>query len=371
MRITCLQENLSRALLLANRIVSQKIQLPILSNVLLVASKNSFSVWATDLEMGIKIETPAKIEEEGEITVPAKIFYELVAALQPGQVELETQETNLLLKTKNQKATFAGTPAVEFPRFDNNKQTHALSIKKQDLRKIVKSVCFASAIDDTRPVLSGVLFKSDGGQYTFVATDGYRLSFKKIKSEFKDANTKLIVLNRVLKELSFLVEKTGEDTEDIDIFLTPEENQIRFVAGENIVVGRLIEGEFPAYEKIIPQNTNTTVVFDREDLLNSVKTASIFARDSANIVKITIKGDSVLISANAPQVGENESKIEVKTTGEENEIAFNSRFLLEFLASIDEKEIIFEMTGPLNPGVFKLKNEDSFFHLIMPVRIQE
>lgn len=371
MRIVCLQENLSNALLLTNRIVSQKIQLPVLSNILLTAQKNIFNISATDLEMGIKVNVPAKIEKEGEIIVPAKTLYEFVSLLTPGQIEIEAENQTLRLETRNQKANFLGASALEFPKLDTTKQKKTISLEPDLIRVIVRSVGFAAANDTVRPTLSGVLFNKEGKTYSFVATDGYRLSFKKTEAGGPDANVRFIVPGRLLKELGFLIEKYKEKEQDIDVFITQQENQIKFMMGGNILVGRLIEGEFPNYEKIIPQSANTTALFDKEDFLSSIKTAAVIARDNANIVRLGIKEGKVLVSANAPQIGENKSLVEAKTTGDDNEIAFNSHFLLEFLTSVEEKEMLFEMTGPLNPGVFRIPNDNSFFHIIMPVRVQD
>lgn len=373
MKVDCLQENLQKSLSLVARIASQKGQLPALLNVLLSAKKNSFSLWATDLDLGIRVETPAKIEEEGEITVPAKLLFEFVSSLLPGKVELEAKGTTLGLKTQNQKASFSGIPASEFPTFDDKKGVFLLSLEGDSLRKIIKNIAYAASSDESRPILSGVLLKSDGKNCFFVATDGYRLSFKEINEKTKEGKGfALIIPARLLKELGFLIDKEdGEGKTRVDVFITPQQNQIRFGVGGGVLVGRLIEGEFPNFEKIIPQGAATTAVVDREELLKSIKIASVFARDSANIIKLAIKKDGFLISANAPQIGENQSLVEAQVKGDENKIAFNGRYLLEFLVNLEEKELIFEMTGSLNPCIFKVKGESSFFHLIMPVRIQE
>lgn len=380
MRIICLQENLQKSLSPIGRIISQRAQLPVLANVLISAKKNSFNLLATDLEVGVKIDTPAKIEEEGEITVPGKPLLEFVSMLPPEKIELETKGTALKLKSKKQDAMFLGIPSSEFPIFNGGdgapNENPILNIDINILRKIIKNVVFAAATDDSRPVLNGVFLKSireKQGEHFFVATDGYRLSFKKIEVKAGGGgNVTLIIPSRILKEVGFLIDKEeSQDDKKVDVFLTPPQNQIKFKIGDSMLVGRLIEGEFPDYEKIIPQDANTTAVIEREDMLHSVKIASILARDSANIIRVALRKDGILISANAPQVGESRSFVGATITGEENEIAFNSRFLLEFLTSLEEKEIIFEMTGPLNPGVFRIKNDDSFLHLIMPVRIQE
>lgn len=373
MKVTCLQENLLRALTLINRIVPAKSQLPILSHVMLSAKNNSFSLSATDLEIGLKLETPAKIEEPGEITIPARVFLELVATLQAGKIVLTQEETTLSLRAENHRATFQGIPASEFPSFADNGKNRVLHLKAESLRGVLESVVFAAATDEGRPVLTGVLLKSEKGECVFVATDGYRLSLKKTSGGAASGKDMvLIVPARVLKELRLLIEKeaVGDDP-SVDFFFTAQQNQIVFRVGGGILLGRLIEGDFPNYEKIIPQTATTKVTIEKETFLRAVKTASIFARESANIVRIAMKDEGIFLSANAPQVGENQSFVDAKIEGAENEIAFNSRFLLEFLTNVAGDELVFEMTGPLNPGVFKVKNDDSYLHLIMPVRVQE
>jgi DNA polymerase-3 subunit beta len=152
--------------------------------------------------------------------------------------------------------------------------------------------------------------------------------------------------------------------------VSEKNNQILFSQGETSLVGRLIEAEYPNYEKIIPTEFNTKTEVAREALQNAIKICSVFARETANIIKFSIDKNKIIVSANSPSVGEDTVEIEAKTSGEENEIAFNAKYLLDVLAAVNEENLIFEMTGPLNPGVFKIKGNDSFLHLIMPIRVQ-
>ena len=207
-----------------------------------------------------------------------------------------------------------------------------------------------------------------------VATDGYRLSLKKHalknvqKTKSKDP-VSLIVPSRVIRELIQMEKDTGGS--DVAVHASAEKNQIVFSASDTTLVGRLIEAEFPNYEKIIPTDFSTKTVFNKEDLQRAIKAGYVFARQTAGIVKMSIKKDKVVVSANAPSVGKNTIEVDAKTSGEENEIAFNARYLLDFLSNSTSEEVSFEMTGPLNPGVFKEENDPSFLHLIMPIRVQE
>lgn len=372
MKISCLQENLHRGLLLVSKIIPSQTQLPILSNVLISANKNGFFLWGTDLEAGIGVEIPAKIEQEGKITTPAKLLLDFVSNLPPEKIELAGDDSTLSVKTGSYKSTIVGIPASEFPPINVVRKKALISIDNSSFKQIVKQTVFATALDETRPVLSGVLLKIDDGKCAFVATDGYRLSLKQTKITTTSADKKTIIIpGRTLKEVVPLVDRGEGQGSSVGLFLGEKENQVEFWVGTDVLVGRLIEGEFPAYEKIIPRGVATSATMDRDEFLRCVRGAAIFARGSANIIKLAVEKEGVIVSANAPQVGETQLFVGAKIEGEENQIAFNSRFVVDFLASVDGKEIVFEMTGPLNPGVFKVKGEAGFFHLIMPVRIQE
>jgi DNA polymerase-3 subunit beta len=154
------------------------------------------------------------------------------------------------------------------------------------------------------------------------------------------------------------------------VYISKESSQILFEQGETLLIGRLIDGTFPNYEKIIPTDFSANIQFDREEMLKAVKICSIFARDSANIIKLSLSKNQILVSSKSPSLGENTVTVDATLKGEENEIAFNSRYLIDVLSGITDKELVFEMTGPLNPGVFKIKDDNSYLHLIMPVRLQ-
>lgn len=176
----------------------------------------------------------------------------------------------------------------------------------------------------------------------------------------------MIVPARVFREMI-----QSKDAEEVAIYISKEKNQVLFKEQETILVSRLIEAEFPNFERIIPPDHASETAFDREELLKAVKICSIFARDAANIIKLSLKKNMIIVSSQTPSLGENTVDVEAKLTGEENEIAFNARYLLDVLSSLEKDELVFQMTGPLNPGVFKIKEDMSYLHLIMPIRIQQ
>ena len=372
MKLQVLQENLNSGLLTASRTISSKAQLPILSNMLLKATREGLQILATNLETGVNIKIGAKIDKEGEITIPAKIFTEIVSSLSTERIDLEVVENTLKLTTNSYQATLNGLPATEFPKFPHYASEDLFSLPAEKLLEAINQVAFAAATDDSRPILTGILFELEGKDLSLVATDGYRLSLKKVavNSPVKE-KISLIIPARSLIEVSRVLEEEKEKKEKIlKMGFTKEQNQVVFVFPEIELFSRVIEGTFPDYQKIIPNSFTTKLILDREIFSREVKVVSIFARDSANIIKFKIQKDLLEMSANSPQIGENKSSLETKQEGEEGEIAFNFRFLQGFLSAVNVQEISLEMNGPLNPGVFRGVGDDSFLHIIMPVRLQ-
>jgi DNA polymerase-3 subunit beta len=367
MKVTILTGNLQKKLSFINHGVSLKSQLPVLLNILIETKNNTVKISSTDLEIGIEVYLPATIEEEGGITIPAKTFTELIGSLSDDSVTLQTVNSTLEVITKRTRSVFQTIPKEDFPRLYEEQGEKIATLEEKNIHKDLASVIFASSLDTTRPALSGVLVRNEEEGFLLVATDGYRLSLKHYKIANNTAvNSSFIVPARVFKELLAIKEK---DTE-IEMYVAQGSNQLLFSQGETVLVGRLIEAQFPPFEKLIPSDFSVSVSFDREEMQKAVKICSIFARDSANIIKLSLKQDKIIVSSQSPSLGENTVDVEAKLTGEENEIAFNSRYLVDLFANIEEKDIIFEMTGPLNPGVFKIEGDKSFLHLIMPIRVQ-
>src|SRR3990167_2130578 len=366
MKVSFLSENINKKISFVNHAVSNRSTLPILLNFLLLAKKGKFSISATDLEIGIEISVAANIEEEGGITVPAKTFYELLGNIPKGKIVLYTKNNSLFFEKDKIKTVFQTISPEEFPKIYDEKGDKIATIDSKTLESDLPKVVLAASQDSGRPALSGVLIKKEerGGDFLIVATDGYRLSIKKGWGGEKQVGKKdhgfLLVPARLIRELV----SVKDWAKDIGVYSSAGNNQILFFLEDAVLAGRLIEAEFPNYEKIIPSDFSTRAIIEKEGFQKAVKTCSIFARESANIVKLSLEKGKIVISASAPSLGE--TSIE----GEENEIAFNARYLLEFLASVGSEKIIFEMTGPLTPGVFKLDDDKDFLHIIMPIRIQ-
>ena len=394
MKVICLQENLAKALNTVSRSVASRPQLPVLLNILLSTDEGRLKLSATNLETGVHNWVGAKIEKEGSFTVPARVFLEFVSSLPKDKVEISLEEQQLIVKSGGVEATFNGISSSEFPPLPSFPVETQLIFDSTSFSSAISKVFYAAATDEGRPILTGVLLRFLKNELSFAATDGFRLSLvkianpaggkstsnKKTDDKDKEGETKIILSARTLLEVIRMVEenkeeKTGpsknaSDKNGLLFSLLPSGNQAMFSFSSTQIITQLIGGDFPAYEKIIPTSVTTSLIITQEELLKAVKIASIFARESANIIRFKIEEGKLTISANTPQVGTNKTTLGVKTEGEGGEIAFNSRYLLEFLNSTDSEEIVFEMTGGLNPGVFKPKNDPTYIHIIMPVRVQ-
>ncbi len=373
MKITILQENLSKALSIASRFVSSKVQLPVLSNFLLETKNGQLVVSATNLDLGVSVSVPAKVEKEGSIAVPARVLLELVAGLPKDKIELIQENTALKVVSGGHRSLVNGMMGSEFPKLPEPPAKANLEFDYKTLSDIASQICFSSSQDEGRPALTGILVGVKEKEFVFVATDGFRLSIKKVQSEGnknKDDVSILIPSRAFLEAGKISSEKTDKNSEVAGLSIIENGNQVLFSWGDVVLSSRVIDGKFPPYEKIIPEKATTRVSVDKEEFQKSIKLASIFARESANIIKIKTGPGKIKISANTPQVGENESEIEAKTEGDSNEIAFNSRYITEYLGGLTADRVEMEIVGPLNPCVFKNPKDTSYLHIIMPVRVQ-
>lgn len=367
MEIQILQENLLKGLSNVIRIISTKPQLPILQNVVLMTEQGRVKLAATNLETTEICWLGAKIESEGGVCVPARLLMDFVSSLSPGTLTLREEEGSLKITGPGVKAQIPGIAASEFPPLTQLATESAMEFDSKVFIEAVKMVIFSAATDEGRPMLTGVKLKQLEKQLTLAATDGYRLSVKKMEVP-AEQSVDLVVPARALTEV-VKIGHEGKNAATCKIGQTAD-GQLAFLYDDLEIYTRLIEGDYPKYEKIIPTTHSTRMTIETAPLHRAVKSAAIFAKDNANIIKLTLTPTGVEVSANTPQVGENRVEVEATVEGDGGEMAINSRFLLDFLSNYPEDEVVFEMTGSLNPGVFKPVNDDSYLHIIMPVRVQ-
>ena len=370
MKIIVQSGELKRTLGIVSRGVSSRPQLPILSGVLLKAENDEVSLVATDLEVSFWLSLSAKVEEEGEVVVPAKLFSELVASFPSGNVTLTVEKHIVKIDVEGMVSEIVGQGAEDFPSVPRASKAQVV-LRAGDFRQKVDRVCVSAARDDTRPVLTGVLWEINEEKVALVATEGYRLSVDKLtlsKTEL-EKESRLILPARSLQEISKMLGETGAD--DFSLEFDKGNQQVIFKVGEIEVTSRLIAGEFPPYQQIMPNTYSSRAVFGKVEILEGVKRASLFARDNANIIKLQMEKDGVVVRAESSQVGTSVSKISATVEGEELIVAFNARYLLDYLASCTSDNVIWETEGELKPSVFRNENEETWVQVVMPVRVQD
>jgi DNA polymerase-3 subunit beta len=376
MRVSCLQENLSKGLSIVSRAVaSRSTTLPVLSNVLLSTDNGRLKLSATNLEIGINTWIGAKVEEDGAITVPARTFIDLVNTLPPEQIDMElsVRTQTLHVRCGWSEANIKGIDAQEFPIIPTPEGSGHILIDPAPLSKMINQVAFAAATDESRPMLTGVLTKFDDDQLIMAAADGFRLSVRNATISTPVAEPVQVLIPA--KALTELVRISGSQEDPVEITISPTRNQILFRLANTDLVAQLIDLQFPDYEQIIPKRKNTRTLVDTNELLKAGRAANIFAREAANTVRIHIVPGGELtpghmsVAARSDETGDNLGEIDATVEGEEIEIAFNVRYLLDVLTVVDSPQIALETTSPSSPGVIRLVGDDDFIHVIMPMHI--
>jgi DNA polymerase-3 subunit beta len=377
MKVSCLQENLAKGLGIVGRAVASRSTLPVLSNVLLTTDNGHLKLSATNLEIGINCWVGAKIEEEGAITVPARLLVDFVNSLPPERIDLnldeETQTLNL--KCARIESNIKGIDAQEFPLVPTATEDEAaIKLEPESLRTMIEQVVFAAATDESRPILTGVLVQFKEDNLTMAAADGFRLSVKAtVLNQDFDEMQEVIIPARALMELARI---SGEQEQPVEVIITQSRKQILFHLEDIDLVSQLIEGKFPDYSQIIPSSFSTRSVLDTSNFLKAVRVSHLFARDSANIVKLEIipSGDELMngritLMATSAELGDNVADIDASIEGDPIEIAFNAKYLIDVLSVVDSPQVVLETGAASSPGVLRPVGDEQFTHVIMPMHI--
>ncbi|HEY3475426.1 MAG TPA: DNA polymerase III subunit beta [Anaerolineales bacterium] len=376
MRVTVLQENLARGLGMVSKAVSPRSTLPVLANVLIASDEGRLRLSATNLEMGITCWIPARIDEEGSTTVPARTFSDLVTTLPADQVLLKLDTATQTLNVRGGTSTndIKCIDAQEFPPMPVPDFEGAVQINVGDFREMIHQVAFAASSDEARPVLMGVLVQVDKDKLTMAAADGFRLSVRKaVLSTPSPAPVSAIVPAQALKELA----RVATDSEEPIYMVIPKgRGQVVFRVKDVEVVSQLIDGTFPDFQQIIPRSYKSRTLVSTSSLLKACKQAEIFAREGSNVARLNIKTaqsemqpSEVEISATSEETGKNETIVEATVDGSGLLIAFNVKFLREALEVIRTPNVALETSAPNAPGVVKPVGDDQFLHVIMPMHL--
>lgn len=375
MKLSCLQENLDRGLSIVSKAVPAKSTLPALSNVLMATDQGRLKLAATNLEVAISCWIGAKVEEEGSITVPANLLTEFVRSLPNDRIDvaLSPRTKTVNLRCARFEANIKGIDAEEFPSIPGVGEGFGITLDAKTLHDSVAQVAFAAATDDSRPVLTGVLVTFSGSTMTMVAADGFRLALKTTTlAEPVQQDVTVIVPARAMKELGRIL---ADSEEQVEISVTQSRNQVLFRVGNVELMSRLIEGQFPPYERIVPPASTNRVVVSTGDFLNANRTAAIFARDNSNIVRFQftpgeegLTPGKMTLSATSAEVGDNVGEIDAAVAGQPPQVAFNARYLDEVLKVLEKSsQLSMEFNSPSSPGVFRPVGDEGYLHVIMPM----
>ena len=369
MKVTCRPSVLGQALQVVSRAISSRTTLPILNNILIETTPDGLALSATNLEIGIRKLVPAEVSMEGSTTAPARLLTDFVGTLPDEDLEmtLDGATQSLSLRCARFDTHIKCIEAEEFPPGPRPDEGDRLQVPLDELIKAVEQTQMAASTDEARPVLTGVLVQLQQGNLTLAATDGHRLAVRKLPANgAADLDASLIVPARALAELSRVLK--GEPGQ-VEVIISKARNQIFFKAGNSELTSRLIDGKYPNYSQVIPSKSSTKVRLSTSELTQTVRAVSLFARDSANVIRVKAHTGAVVLSATTNEVGDSKAEMPADVEGSEIQIAFNARYVLDALGVIGEDQVELLFDGPLSPGLIRPPGKEHYLYVIMPVRV--
>ncbi|MCE2458913.1 MAG: DNA polymerase III subunit beta [Dehalococcoidia bacterium] len=379
MQLSCLQENLSRGLSIVQRAVATRTTLPITQNVMMSTDNSRLKLSATNLEIAISTWVGAQVEEEGSLTVPARLLTEFVNSLPVARIDVTStaQPLSLGLSCARFEANINGQDAEDFPPIPTVDEGSVGRIDASVMRDAINRVAFAAATDDSRPVLTGIKVEMSGDSFTFAAADGFRLAVYDGKlSAPIDEDISFTVPARALQEVGRLI---SAQSDPVEFTVTPQKSQALFRLENVELVSQLVQGTFPNYRQLIPEGYDTRVVVAHESFTQATRAAATFARDGSGIVRLNVTAGEngtegkLAVSSRAEELGENVGEIDATVEGDDSKIAFNSRFLSDVLDVLGDDEVALETTTPSSPGVIRPASESegyTYTHVVMPMFVQ-
>lgn len=367
MKFSCHRESFLQALSIVQKAVGGTGVLPVLENILIVAEGQRIELSATNLEISITTTVSAKVINEGKTTIPAKTLVSWVK-LAPGE-EMECtrlEGEKILFQASGTKTTLFGVSADEFPILPIVEKEEVVTIEKKVFSQALEQVVFCAAASGTRPVLSGILFIVEENTLTLVGTDSYRLSEKKLslKKGVKNSTSCIIPAKTLLETERILLSE-----EEGDVEITFSKHQVLLSFGTVKIISRIIEGNFPNYQQILPKGHHNEVRVFRQELIQTVRRVGIFARENNNNIKLFSSGEELRVTTDATEIGTEESVISIKSTNGESAVALNTQFLLDILLVLKDPEILLKFGEKLSPVTVCSEREEGLTHIIMPLKI--
>ena len=369
MKCTVSPSALSAALSLVSRAVSARSTLPILGNVLLETGDMGLRLSATNLDLTITATVAAEVSDEGRTTVPARLLTDYVATLSelPCTLELEPSTQVLRITCGIHRTNIHGIDAVEFPPLPSRDAETTVELDSAQLESAIVQTALAASTDEARPVLTGVLVSLGTDKLTLAATDGHRLAVRTLPVESgPDPAVSVIVPARHLSEVGRAI-NAGRPT--VALTLSTARNQLFFTMQDVEISSRLIEGNYPNYAQVIPGESATTVDVPAASLLHETRTAAVLAKDAANVVRLATREGTLTLITQTAEVGDDEAPMPADVKGDDVQIAFNAKYVLDALGVVDTERVQLGFNGPLSPGVIRPVGRDDYIYIVMPVRV--
>ena len=374
MKVSILQEKLKKGLSITERVSSKSLTLPILNNTLISTNKNFLNLSATDLEIGINWWALSKIEKEGKIAVPSRLLLSFINLLPNSQIDLSVKENDLNIKCDNYETKIKGFSSEDFPLIPKVNKEDFVSIQGSGFCKSLAQLVDIVLPSTTRPEISGIYFKVQKDLLTIAATDSFRLGEKKISlAGEKKINQEysLIIPQKTIREI---INIFGEKEKDLKIYFSPNQIMFEYLMEEAShpevqVISRLIEGEYPNYKEIIPSKFTTQLILNKEAFVNQIKSASLFSGKVNEVkFKTNSKKNEIEILSQSIDIGDHKSSLLGKIEGDDLEISFNHKYLLDGLSNIKSSDVSLELSGDSGPGVLKPVGDDSYLYVVMPIK---
>jgi len=364
MKIQVQKEGISKALQTVQNAINPRATLPILSNILIQTEEKKIKLTGTDLDIGISVIIDADVQTPGAITVPAKRFSDIIREFSEGLIVITAKKNNIVtIESENTLFKIIGLPQEEFPKLPEFQENQFITLPQSMLKKMLNMTSFSMSRDETRYILNGTLFAIREDSISLVATDGRRLSLIKKPFETPKGLTARFIVP--IKTVNELIRTLKDAQEDMKMLYT--QNQILFDLGETTIISRLIEGEYPNYEQVIPKEADDKLVIDREKLLLATKRASLMTTQDSLAVRLDVYKEKVVVSKSTPDIGESKEELKAQYTGGQLSIGFNPNYIIDVLKNIDTETIAVELMGTDKPGVIRLGDE--YTYVVLPMQL--
>lgn len=365
MKVICARKDLYEGVQVVGRAVSARTSLPILGHLLVTAEEDRLRIAATDLEIGMQCVVPASVQEPGSMTAPARTLTEVLASLPESEVAISVDESNAVsLKCATSDFSILGLPPEEFPMLPEVREEVSFNIDREVLHDGIKKTAFAISPDESRAILTGILMSVSETGLVLVSTDGHRLC--KCDCSLADSRgaVNAIVPGRAMQELMRIVPE-AEGTVEVTISAT----QVKFEVDDTVLISRLIEGQFPNYERVVPTEWTKKLIVPTEQFLQSVKRAEIVARDNNNRTIVQTLDGKLVITAESGNIGSAREEVEVIREGDDLKMAFNARYLLDMLSVVDTEAVEVELSGEVSPALLRPQAQENYLYVLMPMQI--